>query len=100
MSDLNNQATVRNERGQGVSHITGHSKIQDQAPQGLEERDPNSVQPTGPELGQITNRTHIKDGGKASIVPQKLHEKLPESVKRAVSNAIHDTGDPGGLNRE
>ena len=27
-----------------------------------------------------------------SIVPQTLQEKLPESVERAVPNAIHDTG--------
>ncbi|KAF1947470.1 hypothetical protein EJ02DRAFT_417652 [Clathrospora elynae] len=42
---------------------------------------------------QSTNQTHAKDGGNSSIVPQKLQEKLPESVERAVPNAIHDTGD-------
>ncbi|KAH9870145.1 hypothetical protein J1614_007067 [Plenodomus biglobosus] len=42
---------------------------------------------------QSTNQTHAKDGGHASIVPLKVQEKLPESVERAVPNAIHDTGD-------
>ncbi|KAF2845944.1 hypothetical protein T440DRAFT_252540 [Plenodomus tracheiphilus IPT5] len=42
---------------------------------------------------QSTNQTHAKDGGAASIVPLKVQEKLPESVERAVPNAIHDTGD-------
>ena len=58
------------------------------------------IHPTGAEPGQSTNRTHAKDGGKASIVPQKLQEKLPESIERAVPNAIHDTGDEGGLHRK
>ncbi|WAO92633.1 Hypothetical protein NCS54_01014800 [Fusarium falciforme] len=96
MSDLNNQTTVQNEHRQGVSDTTGHSKIQEKAP----ERYPDSVHPTDAEPGQSTNRTHAKDGGKASIVPQKLQEKLPESVERAVPNAIHDTGDTGGLHRK
>jgi hypothetical protein len=43
MSDLNNQTTVQNERGEGVSHTTGYSKVQEKVPQGLEERDSNSV---------------------------------------------------------
>lgn len=42
---------------------------------------------------QSTNHTHAKDGGNASIVPLKVQEKLPESVERAVPNAVHDTGD-------
>ena len=42
---------------------------------------------------QSTNQTHAKSGGDASIVPQKVQEKLPESVERAVPNTIHDTGD-------
>ncbi|KAL6707535.1 hypothetical protein ACN47E_004105 [Coniothyrium glycines] len=42
---------------------------------------------------QSTNQTHAKNGGEASIVPLKVQEKLPESVERAVPNAIHDTGD-------
>ncbi|KAI8932830.1 hypothetical protein NX059_010313 [Plenodomus lindquistii] len=42
---------------------------------------------------QSTNQTHAKDGGNASKVPLKVQEKLPESVERAVPNAIHDTGD-------
>ena len=37
-------------------------------------------------------RSHAKDGGQASIVPQKIQEELPESIERAVPNAIHDTG--------
>jgi hypothetical protein len=41
-----------------------------------------------------------KGGGEASIVPQKLQKKLPERVERAVPNAIHDTGDEGGLHRK
>ncbi|KAM5529904.1 hypothetical protein BFJ63_vAg16090 [Fusarium oxysporum f. sp. narcissi] len=84
MSDLNTQTTVQNERGQGAPHTTGHSK----------------VHRTGPEPGQFTHKTHAKDGGKASIVPQKLQEKLPESVERAVPNAIHNTGNAGGLHRK
>jgi hypothetical protein len=47
-----------------------------------------------------TNFSHAKGGGEASIVPQKLQEKLPECVERAVPNAIHDTGDEGGLHRK
>jgi vesicle coat complex subunit len=30
---------------------------------------------------------------------QKLQEKLPESVERAVPNAIHDTGNTSGVHR-
>ena len=47
-----------------------------------------------------TKVSHAKGGGEASIVPQKLQEVLPESVERAVPNAIHDTGDEGGLHRK
>ncbi len=47
-----------------------------------------------------TEVSHAKGGGEASIVPQKLQEKLPESVERAVPNAIHETGDEGGLHRK
>jgi hypothetical protein len=49
------------------------------------------IHPTGAEPGQSTHKTHAKDDGNASIVPKKLQEKLPESVERAVPNAIHDT---------
>jgi hypothetical protein len=35
-----------------------------------------------------------------SIVPEKLQQKLPEGVERAVPNAIHDTGDTSGLHRK
>ncbi|KAM0425934.1 hypothetical protein ACHAPT_008873 [Fusarium lateritium] len=96
--------TQQNERGQGVSHASGESKVpeavQQKAPQGLEENLPDSVHPTGSEPGQSTNKSHAKGGGEASIVPQKLQEKLPESVERAVPNAIHDTGDTGGMHRK
>ncbi|GME35784.1 hypothetical protein FDECE_1627 [Neofusicoccum parvum] len=95
---------AENQRGQGVSHATGNSKVpgnvQKQAPKGLEESLPDSIHPTGAEPGQSTNKSHAKGGGAASIVPQKLQEKLPESVERAVPNAIHDTGDTGGLHRK
>jgi hypothetical protein len=47
-----------------------------------------------------TKVSHAKGGGDASIVPQKLQEVLPEGVERAVPNAIHDTGDEGGLHRK
>ncbi|KAI3570557.1 hypothetical protein IWW34DRAFT_903437 [Fusarium oxysporum f. sp. albedinis] len=59
-----------------------------------------TVHRTGAEPGQFTHKAHAKDGGKASIVPQKLQEKLPESVERAVPNAIHNTDDAGGLHRK
>lgn len=49
---------------------------------------------------QSTSKSHAKGGGQKSIVPQKLQEKLPESVERAVPNALHDTGDTGGLHRK
>lgn len=51
------------------------------------------IHPTGKNPGQSTNKSHAKGGGKESVVPQKIQEKLPESVERAVPNAIHDTGD-------
>jgi hypothetical protein len=51
------------------------------------------VHPTGGKADQSTSQTHAKDGGDASIVPKKVQEILPESVERAVPNAIHDTGD-------
>ncbi|KAH7254938.1 hypothetical protein MRS44_016407 [Fusarium solani] len=95
---------MENERGQGMSHATGDSKVpkpvQRKAPQGLEEKLPEAIHPTGSEPGQSTNKSHAKGGGEASIVPQKLQEKLPESVERVVPNAIHDTGDTGGLHRK
>ncbi|KAH6869536.1 hypothetical protein B0T10DRAFT_568844 [Thelonectria olida] len=99
MSSLN-----QNERGQGISHAAGDSKVpgkvQEEAPQGLEERLPDSVHPTEPKAGESTMKTHAKDGGNASIVPKKLQEVLPEGVERAVPNAIHDTGDTGGVHRK
>lgn len=116
-SAIRMQSTNENKRGQGVSHASGEShvpgKVQEAAPQGLEEALPDKVRaargfqmthsvrisnrimklhPTGPEPGQSTNKTHAKDEGNASFVPKKLQEKLPESVERAVPNIIHDTG--------
>ncbi|KAI5456637.1 hypothetical protein BGZ63DRAFT_428754 [Mariannaea sp. PMI_226] len=94
----------QNTRDQGISHATGESKVpgkvQEKAPQGLEERLSESVHPTGTQTGESTMKTHAKDGGDASIVPKKIQEILPESVERAVPNAIHDTGDTGGLHRK
>lgn len=55
---------------------------------------------TRTETGKSTNQSHAKGGGDASIVPQVLQEKLPESVERAVPNALHDTGDQDGLHRK
>lgn len=114
---------MQNEHGQGVSHAAGDSKVphkvQEQAPTGLEKNLPNSVcfkfiilsrrtkltpdqvHDTGSSKdGPQTNVSHAKGGGTESIVPQKLQEKLPESVERAVPNALHDTGDEGGLHRK
>lgn len=108
-----------NQYGQGQSHASAPSKVpgkvQEQAPQGLEERLPDSVRPdnsssstlltsskvhpTGSEPGQSTNKSHAVDPD-ASVVPKKLQEKLPEGVERAVPNAIHNTGDTSGLHRE
>jgi hypothetical protein len=51
------------------------------------------VHPTGGKADQSTSKTHAKDGGDASIVPKKIQEIVPESVERALPNAIHDTGD-------
>jgi hypothetical protein len=104
-----------NEYGQGKSHAQGDSavpgKIQEAAPSGLEEALPDSVRypspvwedgqtliarqvhPTGGKADQSTSKTHAKDGGDASIVPKKIQEIVPESVERALPNAIHDTGD-------
>jgi hypothetical protein len=49
---------------------------------------------------ESTNRSHAKGGGEASIVPQKVQEKLPKSVEGAVPNAIHDTGSESGMHRK
>jgi hypothetical protein len=60
------------------------------------------VHPTG-DKNQSTSQSHAKtnaDGTTESIVPKKLQEVLPESVERAVPNAIHDTGNEGGLHRK
>jgi hypothetical protein len=51
-------------------------------------------------MGQSPDKTHAKDGGNASAVPQKLQEKLPEGIERAAPNAIHDTGDTSGAHRK
>ncbi|KAG6357526.1 hypothetical protein INS49_013403 [Diaporthe citri] len=50
--------------------------------------------------GHSTDQSHAKGGGADSAVPQKLQEKLPEGVERTVPNALHDTGDQGGLHRK
>jgi hypothetical protein len=60
----------------------------------------SKVHPTGSQPGQSTNKSHAKGGGEASYVPQKIQEKLPESIERAVPNAIHDTGDSSGAHRK
>jgi hypothetical protein len=60
------------------------------------------VHPTG-DKSQSTSKSHAKtnpDGTTESVVPKKLQEVLPESVERAVPNALHDTGDEGGLHRK
>ncbi|KAM5522062.1 hypothetical protein FOXYSP1_15953 [Fusarium oxysporum f. sp. phaseoli] len=95
------------------SHATGPSKVpksvQDAVPKGVEESLPDSVcpsqsrrrqetndaqiHPTGSNHGQSTNKTHAKNDGQESILPKKVQENVPESVERAVPNAIHDTGD-------
>ncbi|CAG7558267.1 unnamed protein product [Fusarium equiseti] len=94
----------QNKHGQGMSHATGLSKVPEGiarlVPKGLEESLPNSIHPTGTDMGQSPNKTHAKDGGNASAVPQKLQEKLPEGIERAVPNAIHDTGDTNGAHRK
>lgn len=58
------------------------------------------VHPTDTEPKHSNRVSHAKGGGEASIVPQKLQEILPEKVERVVPNAIHDTGDQGGLHRK
>lgn len=55
--------------------------------------DQSATAPIYSENNQSTGQTHAKDGGKASKLPLKVQEKLPESVERAAPNAIHDTGD-------
>ncbi|KAF1932092.1 uncharacterized protein M421DRAFT_1762 [Didymella exigua CBS 183.55] len=47
----------------------------------------NIAAETNPEI----TRSHAEHGVQASIVPQKIQEALPESIERAVPNAIHDT---------
>jgi hypothetical protein len=50
------------------------------------------VNDTAADPAPENSQSHAKDGGQASIVPQKIQEVLPESVERAVPNALHDTG--------
>ncbi|OCL12070.1 hypothetical protein AOQ84DRAFT_312819 [Glonium stellatum] len=92
---------MQNESGQGVSHATGDSKVpgkvQEKAPQGLEESLPNKLHDTGSGTGR---QTHAKDGGNASIVPKGIQKAVPEKLERALPNAIHDTGDEGGMHRK
>ncbi|KNB08980.1 hypothetical protein FOXG_20118 [Fusarium oxysporum f. sp. lycopersici 4287] len=61
--------------------------------QTLQETNNAQIHPTGSNHGQSTNKTHAKNDGQESILPKKVQEKVPESVERAVPNAIHDTGD-------
>lgn len=61
------------------------------------------IHPTEPKPAQSwksTNVSHAKDGGEASVLPQKVQEMLPEGVERAVPNAIHDTGDSSAANNK
>lgn len=51
------------------------------------------MHPTGGNASQSTSKTHALNDGEDSIVPKKVQEILPESVERAVPNAIHNTGD-------
>ncbi|KAF5243362.1 hypothetical protein FAUST_2931 [Fusarium austroamericanum] len=101
---MNMSGIYENERGQGMSHSTGPSKVPEgiarHAPKGLEEALPDSIHPTGTFPGQSTNKSHAKDSGNTSKIPQKLQEKLPESIEREVPNAIHDTGDTSGVHRQ
>ncbi|KZM22173.1 uncharacterized protein EKO05_0002088 [Ascochyta rabiei] len=81
------------------------NKAQQEAPQGLKENmkdarapgdlagvEGKSTDNTAADANPETARSHAKNGGQASIVPQKIQEKLPESIERAVPNTIHDTG--------
>lgn len=53
---------------------------------------------TKTETDNSTHQSHAKGEGQASVVPQKLQEKLPEGVER--TDALHETGDQGGLHRK
>lgn len=55
---------------------------------------------TKTETDNSTHQSHAKGEGQGSVVPQKLQEKLPEGVERTVPNALHETGDQGGLHRK
>jgi hypothetical protein len=57
------------------------------------ETDGFQVHPTSGNASQSTSKTHALNDGEDSIVPKKIQEILPESVERAVPNAIHNTGD-------
>ncbi|KAK7928147.1 hypothetical protein PG985_005145 [Apiospora marii] len=99
------------------SHATGASavpgKVQEKAPKGVEDALPDSarrnycpptmaslyrkmepVHPTGAS-GAVgsANKTHAKGDGAESVLPKKVQEIVPESVERAVPNALHNTGD-------
>ncbi|KAF3046567.1 hypothetical protein E8E12_010941 [Didymella heteroderae] len=96
---------MSNQRGSHTADADIPNKAQQEAPQGKKENmgqvgayrtisgrrrkstDNISADPS-PEAAQ----SHAKDGGQASIVPQKIQEELPENIERAVPNAIHDTG--------
>ncbi len=40
--------------------------------------------------------SHAEIEGDASVLPEKVQEKLPESVARAIPDTLHDTGDENG----
>lgn len=100
-----------NAQGQGTSHATGGSvvpgKVQEQAPKGLEESLPNSVNATliwwlkdedwvskqVHDTGSQGRKIHAKNDGEDSIVPKKIQEIVPEGLGRALPDNIHNTGD-------
>ncbi|KAH8600013.1 hypothetical protein B0O99DRAFT_682478 [Bisporella sp. PMI_857] len=96
--------SAQNESGHGISHAAGDSKVPGKV-QEAEHPKASSASflkcssHTG-DVNQSTNVSHAKGGGEASIVPQKLQEKLPEGIGPAVPNSIHDTGDESGLHRK
>ncbi|RAH80337.1 hypothetical protein BO86DRAFT_390319 [Aspergillus japonicus CBS 114.51] len=85
---------MQNEYGQGISHATGGSrvpdKVQQKAPQGLEESLPNKLHDTGSGTGR---QTHALNDGEDSIVPKSIQKAVPEKLERALPNKIHNTGD-------
>ncbi|KAL4925845.1 uncharacterized protein BDV17DRAFT_294111 [Aspergillus undulatus] len=85
---------MENQSGQGISHATGGSKVpgkvQEKAPQGLEESLPNKLHDTGSGTGR---KTHALNEGEDSMVPKGIQKAVPEALERALPNKIHNTGD-------